>query len=224
MIAEGTPGQLEADRHSIMGPFLAGAIAVRRGRPVPDGQLGEITIEIGDLYDLHDLTVAIPLRRMTAVTGPSGAGKTALLLDSLVPAARALPTGSAPPGHVRRHGPGRHRPGGPDRRLADRPERAVHARDLFRGVRPDPPGLRRHRVRPAAALEAGALLFQHPRGQCPTCRAARQPAGTLYVFDEPSTGLHPLDVATLAGLFDRLRAVAGRAARPVAGPQPEAAS
>jgi len=28
----------------------------------------------------------------------------------------------------------------------------------------------------------------------------------LYVFDEPSTGLHPLDVATLAGVFDRLLA------------------
>ena len=26
----------------------------------------------------------------------------------------------------------------------------------------------------------------------------------LYVFDEPSTGLHPLDVATLTGVFDRL--------------------
>jgi excinuclease ABC subunit A len=30
--------------------------------------------------------------------------------------------------------------------------------------------------------------------------------GALYVFDEPSTGLHPLDVATLAGVFDRLLA------------------
>ncbi len=28
--------------------------------------------------------------------------------------------------------------------------------------------------------------------------------GALYVFDEPSTGLHPLDVATLVGVFDRL--------------------
>ena len=27
---------------------------------------------------------------------------------------------------------------------------------------------------------------------------------TLYVFDEPSTGLHPLDVATLVGVFGRL--------------------
>ena len=30
--------------------------------------------------------------------------------------------------------------------------------------------------------------------------------GALYVFDEPSTGLHPLDVATLVGVFDRLLA------------------
>jgi len=30
--------------------------------------------------------------------------------------------------------------------------------------------------------------------------------GTLYVFDEPSTGLHPLDVATLTTVFDRLLA------------------
>ena len=29
---------------------------------------------------------------------------------------------------------------------------------------------------------------------------------TLYVFDEPSTGLHPLNVATLVGVLDRLLA------------------
>jgi len=28
--------------------------------------------------------------------------------------------------------------------------------------------------------------------------------GALYVFDEPTTGLHPRDVATLTGVFDRL--------------------
>ena len=28
--------------------------------------------------------------------------------------------------------------------------------------------------------------------------------GALYVFDEPTTGLHPSDVATLTGVFDRL--------------------
>ena len=28
--------------------------------------------------------------------------------------------------------------------------------------------------------------------------------GALYVFDEPTTGLHPLDVATLVSVFERL--------------------
>jgi ABC-type hemin transport system ATPase subunit len=32
----------------------------------------------------------------------------------------------------------------------------------------------------------------------------RSQRGVLYVFDEPSTGLHPLDVGTLVGVFDRL--------------------
>jgi len=35
-------------------------------------------------------------------------------------------------------------------------------------------------------------------------RLRRSQRGTLYVFDEPSTGLHPLDVATLVSVFDRL--------------------
>src|SRR6516225_755183 len=105
VIAQGTPAQLETDPHSIMGPFLAGATAVPRDRPAragPREQAGQIAIEIGDLYNLHDLTATFPAHRLTALAGPSGAGKTALVLDSLIPAARARLSGSAPPGHVRR--------------------------------------------------------------------------------------------------------------------------
>jgi excinuclease ABC subunit A len=72
-----------------MGPFLAGAIATPRDRRAPHGPGRDISIEIDDLYNLHDLTVVFPVNRLTALAGPSGAGKTALVLDSLVPAARA---------------------------------------------------------------------------------------------------------------------------------------
>src|SRR6266496_3889895 len=58
VIAQGTPRQLETDPHSIMGPFLAGATAVPRDRPARAGPGGQIAIEIGDLYNLHDLTAA----------------------------------------------------------------------------------------------------------------------------------------------------------------------
>jgi excinuclease ABC subunit A len=35
-------------------------------------------------------------------------------------------------------------------------------------------------------------------------RLRRSQRGALYVFDEPTTGLHPRDVTTLTGVFDRL--------------------
>src|SRR6266581_4374517 len=54
VMAQGTPGQLETDPHSIMGPFLAGAMAVPRERPSLAGPGGQIAIEIGDLYNLHN--------------------------------------------------------------------------------------------------------------------------------------------------------------------------
>src|SRR6476660_9665126 len=101
VIAQGTPGQLKTDPKSVMGPFLAGAAAVSPHRPAHADPGGQITIEIGDLYNLHDLTATFPVRRLTALAGPSGAGKTALILDSLIPAARARLGGTALPGHVR---------------------------------------------------------------------------------------------------------------------------
>jgi excinuclease ABC subunit A len=302
VIAQGTPGQLETDPHSIMGPFLAGATAVP-SRPVRAGPGGQITIEISDLYNLHDLTAAFPARRLTALAGPSGAGKTALVLDSLIPAARALLSGSAPPGHVRRLDLSGIRqvvqidasPIGQNARST--PATYSGAFNQIRRVFAGSAHARRRRWKP------GHFSFNTREGQCPVCRglghidldvqylpditvgcptchgarfndatlavqidgltiadvlglsvhdalerfadrapvaAALRPVndvglgylrlgeptpslsggesqrlriasrlrssqhGALYVFDEPSTGLHPLDVATLAGVFDRL--------------------
>src|SRR5216684_2021742 len=61
VIAQGTPGQLEADPKSIMGPFLAGARAVSGDRPARTGPPGQILIEVSDLYNLHDVTASFPV-------------------------------------------------------------------------------------------------------------------------------------------------------------------
>jgi excinuclease ABC subunit A len=303
VIAQGTPAQLETDARSIMGRFLACAAAVPGDRPARAGGGRQITIEIGDLYNLHDLTAAFPVRRLTALAGPSGAGKTALVLDSLIPAARALLSESALPGHVRRLDLGGIRqivqidasPIGQNSRST--PATYSGAFDQIRRVFAESAYARRRRWKP------GRFSFNTPGGQCPTCRglghidldvqylpditvgcptchgarfndatlavrvdgltvadvlglsvhdalerfadrapvaAALRPIdevglgylllgeptpslsggesqrlriasrlrssqhGALYVFDEPSTGLHPLDLATLVGVFDRL--------------------
>jgi excinuclease ABC subunit A len=305
VIAQGTPGQLETDPQSIMGPFLAGATAVSRDRPERAGPGGQITIGISDLYNLHDITAAFPVHRLTGLTGPSGAGKTALVLDSLIPAARAALSGSPLPGHVRHLDLGGIRqvvqvdasPIGQNARST--PATYSGAFDQIRRLFAESTYARRRRWKP------GHFSFNTREGQCPTCRglghidldvqylpdiavecptchgarfndatlaavvdgltvadvlglsvadaldrfadrapvaAALRPVsevglgylrlgeptpslsggesqrlriasrlrssqrGALYVFDEPSTGLHPLDVATLVGVFDRLLA------------------
>ena len=303
VIAQGIPRRLETDPHSIMGGFLAGAPAVVRDRPTRTHPDGQIAIEVGDLFNLHQVAVTFPMRRLTALAGPSGAGKTALVLDSLIPAARAQLGGSEWPRHVRRLELGGVRqvvqidasPIGQNARSTPATYSGAfdHIRRLFAETAP----ARRRRWQP------GHFSFNTREGQCPTCRglghidldvqylpdigvecptcrgarfndatlavqvdgltvadvlglsvhdalarfADRAPVasalrpveevglgylrlgeptpslsggesqrlriasrlrtsqhGSLYVFDEPSTGLHPLDVATLVGVFDRL--------------------
>jgi excinuclease ABC subunit A len=303
VIAEGPPGELEDDARSIMGPFLAGAPAVRGDRALRSGAGGQITVQIGELYNLHDVSAEFPVGRLTALAGPSGAGKTALVLDSLIPAAQAALSGSPPPPHVRRLDLDGIRqviqvdasPIGQNSRST--PATYSGAFDQIRRVFADSGYARRRRWKP------GHFSFNTREGQCPTCRglggidldvqylpditvqcptchgarfndatlaarvdgltiadvlglsvddalqrfshrpaviAALRPVsevglgylrlgeptpslsggesqrlriatrlrssqrGALYVFDEPSTGLHPLDVATLVGVFDRL--------------------
>ena len=303
IVAEGTPDQLTTDPRSIMGPFLAGTATVRRDRATSPDSGGQISLEVADLYNLHGVTAAFPLHRLTALAGPSGAGKTALVLDSLVPAARARLNGSALPGHVRALDLAGIRqvvqidasPIGQNARST--PATYSGAFDQIRRLFAESPPARRHKWKP------GHFSFNTREGQCPTCRglgdidldvqylpdiavecptchgarfndatlavrvggltiadvlgltvhdalarfsdqapiaAALRPVdevglgylrlgeptpslsggeaqrlriasrlrssqrGALYVFDEPSTGLHPLDVGTLVRVFDRL--------------------
>ena len=306
LIAQGTPQELERNRRSLIGPFLKGEPAVRpagerRGGPPADA--GELAITITDLYNLHDVTAMFATGAITALAGPSGAGKTAIVLDSLVPALKASLAGEPLPGHVGALSAGAIRdvvsidaaPIGVNARSI--PATYSGAMDALRKLFAASPAARRHRWRP------GHFSFNTREGQCPTCRglgeidldvqylpdinvtcptchgarfneptlmvtvgsltiadvlaltveealaqfdsepavvralspiaevglgylrlgeptpalsggeaqrlkiAARLRSSQrdiLYVFDEPSTGLHPLDIRTLVGVLDRL--------------------
>ena len=141
-----------------------------RDRPARPSPARQIVIEVGDLYNLHDVTASFPVNRLTALAGPSGAGKTALVLDSLIPAARAQLTGSAQPGHVRRLELSGVRqvvqidasPIGQNARST--PATYCGAFDQIRRVYSDSPYARRRRWKP------GHFSFNTRAGQCPTCQ------------------------------------------------------
>ena len=298
IVAEGTPDEIQRNRKSIIGPFLAGKAAVTR--PARDLGSESASITVNDLYNLHNVSADFPINRLTALAGPSGAGKTALVLDSLIPAARAQLAGNPLPAHVASLSLGSLRqvveidatPIGLNARST--PSTYSGAFDAIRA-----------RFAAVSGRTAGHFSFNTKEGQCPTCRGlgtidldvqylpdinvecptchgkrfndetlsvrvddltiaevleltvrealdrfADVPAivrplrpiadvgldylrlgeptpslsggesqrlriaarlrssqrNVLYVLDEPSTGLHPVDIGTLVGVFDRLLA------------------
>lgn len=89
ILDQGTPTQIAQDPDSKIGPYLNGS-ADLLARPVADAPAGqEINFEVADYYNLTDIAGRLPVNRLSAVTGFSGAGKTSLVLDSLVPAIKA---------------------------------------------------------------------------------------------------------------------------------------
>jgi excinuclease ABC subunit A len=261
VIAEGRPIDLEHNPNSVIGPYLAGSVPVARRQRRTEDDAAQVEIEISELFNLRDVRATFPTHQLTGVAGPSGAGKTALVLDSLVPALRARFNGAALPSHVRRLESGGIRqvvevdasPIGQNARST--PATYSGGFDEIRRLFASSGPAQRRRWKP------GHFSFNTRQGQCPTClglghidldvqylpdipitcpscRGARfneatlgvqvegmtiadvlelsvedaldhfadqaRVLGALYVFDEPTSGLHPRDVATLTGVFDRL--------------------
>lgn len=90
IIATGTPHTLEQSKKSLIGPFLSGSTKLLVRKPSTSKSApGTTSISISDWRNLHNVTASFPGNRMTVVTGFSGAGKTSLVLDNLVPAIKA---------------------------------------------------------------------------------------------------------------------------------------
>jgi excinuclease ABC subunit A len=303
VIAEGRPTDLVRNRNSVIGPYLVGSATVSRERRAVEYDTKWIEIEVAELFNLHGVRARFPLHQLSGVAGPSGAGKTALILDSLVPALRARFLGATLPSHVRHLQTAGIRqvveidasPIGQNARST--PATYSGAFDEIRRLFAAAPLARRWRWKP------GHFSFNTSEGQCPTClglghidldvqylpdipitcptcggarfneatlevnvdgktiadvldlsvddalahfaeeprvlgplrpvrevglgylrlgestpslsggesqrlriasRLRSNQRGALYVFDEPTTGLHPRDIETLVGVFDRL--------------------
>jgi excinuclease ABC subunit A len=89
IIAEGTPAEVVKNPRSVTGPYLSGdkRLPVPATRKVPSDK--RLSVVGARAHNLKGITVEIPLGLITAVTGVSGSGKSSLIVDTLLRAARA---------------------------------------------------------------------------------------------------------------------------------------
>ncbi|WP_416353216.1 excinuclease ABC subunit UvrA [Agrilactobacillus fermenti] len=102
VIDQGTPKAIMASPKSLIGPYLSGRANIL-SHPQTRGDLfahGKLGIQIKHKFNLDHLTVDFPLNRLSVVSGFSGAGKTTLILNSLVPAILAQTKQQPLPTHV----------------------------------------------------------------------------------------------------------------------------
>lgn len=103
VIAEGIVGQIEENEVSVIGRYLSGKqapVRKRTGKELFAG--GEIRMDTDRIHTVRPLSVRIPKKALTVITGVSGSGKTTLILESLVPALETLCNGKKMPDHVRK--------------------------------------------------------------------------------------------------------------------------
>ncbi|WP_394163035.1 excinuclease ABC subunit UvrA [Galactobacter valiniphilus] len=94
--AQGTPAQLEADPGSVTGPYLARGASVVLGPALAPPPADEwLNMQVSEYLSLRDIDVRLTLGRISVITGVSGAGKSALIVDSLVPGIESM-LGEAP--------------------------------------------------------------------------------------------------------------------------------
>ncbi len=89
VIAEGTPAEIQANPKSITGPWLSGDkhLPIPTKRHASDGRV--LRVVGAKAHNLSNITVDIPIGTLCAITGVSGSGKSSLIVDTLLPAARA---------------------------------------------------------------------------------------------------------------------------------------
>ncbi|RRK11308.1 excinuclease ABC subunit UvrA [Lactiplantibacillus garii] len=104
VVDQGTVAAIKTQPTSLIAPFLTGHATLRERPVLTDHQLwakGALDLEVAHRFNIQDVHVQFPKNRLTTVTGMSGAGKTTLVLDSLIPALNATAKHQALPKHVK---------------------------------------------------------------------------------------------------------------------------
>jgi excinuclease ABC subunit A len=86
VVCKGTPEDILACEDSLTGAYLSGRCAISIPSRRHEVDRGAIELVGATEHNLKDLDVAIPLGKLTVITGVSGSGKSSLVTDTLAPA------------------------------------------------------------------------------------------------------------------------------------------
>ena len=88
VVAEGSPDEICKSPTSVTGPYISGERQVAQlfGRRKPSGK--SIRLVGARAHNLQNVTAEIPVGLLVAITGVSGSGKSSLIVDTLLPAAK----------------------------------------------------------------------------------------------------------------------------------------
>ena len=89
VVSSGAPEEVASDEASLTGAFLSGRRRIEVPKVRRDAERGALVLRGVRTHNLKGVDVSIPLGRLVAVTGVSGSGKSSLIVDTLLPAARA---------------------------------------------------------------------------------------------------------------------------------------
>ena len=103
VIAEGSIKDIENNDVSIIGRYLSDSGHAKKKVKNKDIFLdGMISMETERIHTVKPLSVKVPRKRLTVITGVSGSGKTTMLLESLIPALEHLCNDKILPEHVKK--------------------------------------------------------------------------------------------------------------------------
>lgn len=168
VIDAGTPGELAKKPASLIAPFLTGKADILHQKVNAQGQ-GWTTLTVDHFHNLNNVSVKIPEHEISTITGFSGAGKTSLILDNLIPAIQAKKAGGELPKTVS------------ELTTSIRNTVAIDAKPIGRNARSTlatytniMDGLRELFAAQPAAKQAGLtqsdFSYNNKSGACPTCQ------------------------------------------------------
>lgn len=81
VITQGTVEEIEHHPDSVIQPYLTGKADIIKHQPTEVFKKGTISIQIGDRYNIHDMTAKFSKESLNIVSGMSGSGKTTLIFE-----------------------------------------------------------------------------------------------------------------------------------------------